>query len=94
MTDTTTASALPLEERTARLDAEVARQVSKGWTVASRSDSQAILTQVRRMSVFWNVILTLLTGGLWLIVIAIRLANRKPRTRAVTVDTLGRVSVR
>ena len=95
MTDSAAVPTYPTTSPAVLLDAEVARQLRKGWTLASRSETQAVLTRKRRLSVFWNVVLTLLTGGLWLIVVAIRLANRTPESRTVTVDpSTGRVSVR
>ncbi len=81
-------------DRTALLNAEVARWASKGWTVSSVSGDQAIVQRKKRIGWFWNLILTLLTAGLWLIVVIVRVVNRKIETRVITVDAAGRVSVR
>ncbi|WP_062134447.1 hypothetical protein [Demequina aestuarii] len=59
------------------MDAEVASYVSRGYGVESRTRSQVVLVRTRRMGWFWNSILVLLTGGLWLIYVIYRLANRK-----------------
>lgn len=80
---------------TAALDAEVARQLSKGWTLVSRSETQAVLSRTKSFSVLGNVLLTLVTGGIWLVVLAIRLVNRRGKMRTLTVDPwTAKVSVR
>jgi hypothetical protein len=95
MTDATTAPApLSSEAITATLNAEVARLASKGWTVNSVAGSQAVLQRKKRIGVFWNLLLAILTGGLWLIVVIVRLVNRKIETRVLTVDAFGKVAIR
>lgn len=42
---------------------------------------------------FWNTI-ALVTAGLWLIVVIVRVVNRKVETRIVTVDAYGTVAIR
>lgn len=81
------------EVRSAALDAEVARQLGKGWMLQSRTESQAVLVRTKKMGLFWNVVLTILTGGIWLIVIVIRMFNRKSKVRTITVDLNGKVRV-
>ncbi len=90
-----TPSVTPAEaHRLALLNAEVARWASKGWTVASVSGDQAIVQRPKRIGWFWNLVLTLLTAGLWLIVVIVRVVNRKIETRVITVDAAGNVTVR
>ncbi|WP_143320104.1 hypothetical protein [Cellulomonas iranensis] len=74
----------------AALDAEVARLVGKGYAVESRTESQAVLVRKRRIGLFWNVVLSFITVGFWLIVIAYRLINRKSDRVVLTVVN-GRV---
>jgi hypothetical protein len=76
------------------LNAEVSRRASEGWSVASVTDSQAILQRKKRIGWFWNIILTLITGGLWLIVVIVRLVNRKVETLSITVSDQGQLIVR
>jgi len=78
----------------AALNAEVARYATQGWTVSSVSDGQAVLQRRKRIGWFWNLLLTLLTGGLWLIVVIVRLINRKTETLILSVDPSGRVVAR
>ena len=85
---------LPMEQLTAVLNAEVARYAARGWTVSSMQGQQAVLQRQKRIGWFWNLILTLLTGGLWLIVVIIRVVNRKVESLIVTVDAYGRISTR
>ncbi len=80
--------------QSAVLDAEIAKWAKAGWSVTSTSPGQAVLQRKKRIGWFWNLILTLLTGGLWLIVVIIRVVNRKIETRIITVDAAGRVAVR
>lgn len=81
-------------QQAAALNAEVARWASNGWTVGSVGDGQAIVQRKKRIGWFWNLILTLITAGLWLIVVIIRVVNRKIETRVITVDEYGAVRVR
>ncbi|AQX78796.1 hypothetical protein BWO91_01220 [Plantibacter flavus] len=83
-----------MEQLTAVLNAEVARYAARGWTVSSVQGQQAVLQRQKRIGWFWNLILTLLLGGLWLIVVIIRVVNRKVESLIVTVDAYGRISTR
>lgn len=79
---------------TAALNAEVARYATQGWTVSSVSNGQAVLQRKKRIGWFWNIVLTLLTGGIWLIVVLVKLVNRKTETLILSVDPTGRVYAR
>lgn len=85
---------LTSEQRTEILNAEVARYASKGWLVNSQAGNQAVLSRKKRIGVFWNLVLSIITGGLWLIVVVIRLVNRKTQTLVLTVDANGNVAQR
>ena len=61
------------------------------WTVQTVSAGQAVLSRNKRMGWFWNLILVLITAGLWLIYVVYRALNRKKETLVVTVDPQGRV---
>jgi len=76
------------------LQTEIARASSNGWTVTSVTGNQAILQRKKRIGWFWNLLLTIVTGGLWLIVVIIRVVNRKTETRIITVDPMGAVRSR
>lgn len=71
------------------LDQAVAQYVAKGWTVESRTDTQAVLSRKARIGWFWNIILSVLTGGLWLIVVFFKLVNRKVERKVLTADASG-----
>ena len=91
----TEANATPITaaQQSAILNAEVARLASQGWTVSSVSGGQGIVQRKKRIGWFWNTILVLITAGLWLIVVVVRVINRKIETRIVTVDQFGTVRV-
>lgn len=59
------------------LDQKVAEYVNKGWAVESRTETQAVMTKKARIGWLGNILLTVLTGGLWLIVVFFKLVNRK-----------------
>jgi len=85
--------AMPLSDdaRARILNAEIARYAAQGWTVQTVSAGQAVLSRNKRMGWFWNLILVLITAGLWLIYVVYRALNRKKQTLVVTVDPQGRV---
>lgn len=89
-----TMAQIPTEGREQILNAEVAKHVSRGYHVQSVSQGQAVLSKNKRMGWFWNTVLTLLTGGLWLIYVIYRALNRKAETVIVTVDVYGKVRVK
>ena len=92
MTDVNSAAA-PLSEaaRSQILNAEVAKYAKRGWTVETAAGGQAVLSKNKRIGWFWNLILVILTGGLWLIYVIYRALNRKKLTAIITVDEFGRV---
>ena len=85
------AQAAARDARIAALDAEIAKTVRQGWEVQTRTDFQAVLTKKRKIGLIGNILLTLVTGGIWLIWVAYRIINRKHDTRTLTVDTKGKV---
>ena len=89
-----TMAQIPTEGREQILNTEVAKHVSRGYHVQSVSQGQAVLSKNKRMGWFWNTVLTLLTGGLWLIYVIYRALNRKAETVIVTVDVCGKVRVK
>ena len=50
-----------------------------------------MLSKNKRIGWFWNLILVILTGGLWLIYVIYRALNRKKLTAIITVDQYGNV---
>lgn len=66
------------------LDAEVAKHVNDGWSVESRTETQAIVTKRARIGWFLNIVLSVLTGGLWLLVVLYKVVNRKVERKVLT----------
>lgn len=92
MTDSnSTPGALSADARAQILNAEVATYAQRGWTVQTVNAGQAVLSKTRRMGWFWNLLLVLLTGGLWLIYVIYRALNRKVDTLIIMVDAQGNV---
>ena len=59
------------------LDAQVQKYVNDGWAVESRTETQAVVTKKKRIGWFFNIVLSVLTGGLWLLVVLYKVINRK-----------------
>ncbi|HEY6800167.1 MAG TPA: hypothetical protein VI121_05955 [Agromyces sp.] len=91
MTDVNPASPVTEATRTQILNAEVAKYAKRGWSVETASAGQAVLSKNKRIGWFWNLILVILTGGLWLIYVVYRALNRKKITAIITVDEYGQV---
>jgi len=89
-----TAGRQPLtpEAREQVLNAEVAKAARDGWAVQSVGGGQAVMSKAKRIGFLLNLILVLVTGGLWLIWILYRALNRKTKTLVITVDAFGKVS--
>lgn len=71
------------------MDQAVAQYVRQGWAVESRTETQAVLTRKPKIGWFFNILLSVLTGGLWLIVVFFKLINRKIERKVLTVDSAG-----
>jgi len=71
------------------LDAAVQQHVNAGWSVESRTENQAVLTKKKRIGWMWNILLTVLTGGLWLVVVFFKMVNRKVERKVIMVDAAG-----
>ena len=81
-----------IEQRTATLDREIAKASREGWSVTSVTPgTQAILQRKKRVGWFWVTVLSILTIGIFLIIIALRVINRKMETLIITVDDNGKV---
>lgn len=76
------------------LNRAVADYVRKGWAAEAISGTQAVLVKTKRIGWFWNLILVLVTFGLWLIYVIYRALNRKQKRVVLFVDERGRVHTR
>ena len=63
---------------------KVAEYVNMGWAVESRTESQAVVSRKSRIGWFWNITLSVLTGGLWLLVVLYKVVNRKVERKVLT----------
>jgi hypothetical protein len=92
----------PAEKRTKASDSDRARALSKAassyldkrWTVSLSTSEQIVLQRRKRMGWFWNTVLVIVTGGLWLIYVIYRALNRKTESVTLTVDEYGKVRKR
>jgi hypothetical protein len=76
-------------DRRALLDRAVTRYVQNGYVVQSKTDRQAVVGRRQQVKVLLNLALALITGGLWLIVLAIRLLDWPVDRVVLTVDDWG-----
>jgi hypothetical protein len=67
----------------------VTKYVRHGYTVASNTGRQAVVSKRRRVNVPLNTVLVVLTGGLWLAVVAVRLLDRPTDRVLLSVDGSG-----
>jgi hypothetical protein len=86
-------AALSADVRAQLLNSVIATQAQAGWTVQAVSEGQAILSRNKRIGWALNLLLALLTAGIWLIVVLVQIVNRKKETLIVTVDKFGNVQV-
>lgn len=80
---------LTTEQRAEILNVEVARLVNQGWAAESVAGTQAVLFRGRRIGWFWNLLLTLVTSGLWAIVWVIRVLKNSGDRIVIYVDESG-----
>lgn len=73
------------------LNRAVAKYVKAGWATETITGTQAVLVKTKRIGLFWNVVLTAITAGVWLIYVAYRALNRKSTRIVLHVDEVGRV---
>lgn len=85
---------LTVTERDSILNHEISRYVRRGYGVESASNGQAVLSKQDKIGWFWNTVLSFLTCGLWLFVIAYRVMNRKSSRIVLYVDPAGVVQRR
>lgn len=83
---------LSAEERRAILDRAVARYVQHGYRVQSDSGTQAVVAKRQRVSVFPNLLLTVVTGGIWLVFLGFRLLNWPTDRAVLSVDAAGELT--
>lgn len=76
-------------ERRSILDRAVTKYVQHGYSVRSNTGRQAVLVKRQSVNVPLNALLALLTGGLWLILLALRLLNWPTDRVVLSVDESG-----
>lgn len=84
--------AATIGDRTTILDREIAKASREGWTTTTVTPgTQAILQRKKRVAWFWVTVLSILTIGIFLIIVLLRIVNRKMETLIITVDENGKV---
>lgn len=73
------------------LNGAIAAAAKEGWTVSTVNGSSAVLQRRKKIGFWGNAIASLLTGGLWLLVVLMRLINRKTETLVLSVGVDGKV---
>jgi hypothetical protein len=100
----TASGIISADQRAVILNAVIAEYARDGWTISAVFAGQAIAqrkeplggTRVWVSSVFWvaTILLSLFTGGLFLIVTGIMYLNRGTETVVIRVDDHGGVRIR
>jgi hypothetical protein len=86
--------ALPGDQLDAILNAEVGTWIAKGWTVEATTKlfgRSAMLREPRLQAFLRDLLLVLVTAGLWLIYIIYQALVGKTSNKIITVDRFGRV---
>ena len=86
---TTRSGRLTDAERRRILDRAVAKYVRHGYTVKSNDGRQAVVAKRQSVNVLLNLLLVIITGGIWLIILALRLLNWPTDRAVLTVDASG-----
>lgn len=76
---------------TIALDDAVRTHLNRGWKIADRTETSVTLTRKKKFNLFLHIVMTLITGGIWLLVILLLLLNRGQEAVTLTVDDSGRV---
>ena len=85
-----TASApVPDARRRKILEDAVATYVRHGYSVALSTPHRAVVQRPQQVKVMLNLGLTLITGGVWLVILAVRLLNRPVDRVELAVDEWG-----
>ena len=82
------------EERRAVLDRAVTKYVQHGYTVRSNTGRQAVVAKRQSVNVPLNAVLAILTGGFWLVLLAIRLLKWPTDLVVLSVDETGELQGR
>lgn len=83
---------LPVEQRTAILQAELVKRAGPGVTVTAQSATTARLVYRQGNAVAVHLILALLTCGAWLLVWLVIAASTNDKALTLSVDQYGEVS--
>ena len=78
----------------AALDRAIATEVASGAELVSQAGTNALLVTGNKFNFTLNLLLTVLTAGLWLIVWAILVATNKPQRVVLFVNERGHVERR
>jgi hypothetical protein len=82
-------SVLTEAQRRAVLERAVDAYVQEGYKLESLSSWQAVVTRRQRVRVGVNVLLTVITAGFWLLILALRLLNWPVDRAVLTIDADG-----
>ncbi|WP_375390107.1 hypothetical protein [uncultured Amnibacterium sp.] len=77
------------DERRRILDRAVAKYVQHGYSIRSNDGRRAVVAKRQSVNVLLNLLLVLVTGGIWLIFLALRLLNWPTDRAVLTVDPTG-----
>jgi CHASE1-domain containing sensor protein len=75
-----------------RLFARVAVLARDQWQVESKTSNSVILSRPKKIKFWLNLLLSLITGGLWLIYVLYRVVNRQRESRIVRISKDGIIS--
>jgi len=80
-------------EQKAVLNQQIQQAVAKGGRVESQSDTMAVIVYGGSANHILHLLLTIFTGGLWLIVWIIAAMASGEKRQVITVDESGNVKI-
>jgi len=66
--------------------------VSSNWNIVSQTDSSVILGRSKKVSHIMHFILSILTGGLWLIIWILMFVRKSEQRRSISISSDGKIS--
>ena len=76
-------------EKANKLALAIATEVSKGWRVESQSTIQGVLAKGKAINHTLQIFLSVITGGVWLLVYIPTFIINRRQTKIVRVDDYG-----
>ena len=79
-------------QRKSALANHVTPEISKGWHVESQGDFQVVMSRGKKPNHLLHIILSIFTGGIWLVVYLFMIIRGGEKRQMLVVDEFGTVT--